>query len=31
MPVHFYLKTFAVAAGLLALFFAATDAWAPTF
>lgn len=29
MPVLFYLKTFAVAVGLLALFVAATDAWAP--
>ena len=29
MPVFVYLKTFAVAVGLLALFIAATDGWAP--
>jgi hypothetical protein len=29
MPALIYLKTFAVAVGLLALFITATDGWAP--
>ena len=31
MPVFVYLKTFAVAVGLLALFVIATDGWTPPY